>query len=140
MKRPSTARPFVYFLVTVLFCLTPYAFAQEPTPRAPDKALCARMLRWGQQSYERGRYAEAKGYFRQAVQADPSSMSAWRYYDRATILALAHKVEKDASLTAPDVSVRHVEPHGTTAPVAPPPPQAVPAKKKAFVIEEDEGC
>ena len=51
----------------------------------PDKALCAKMLRFGKQAYMRGQYLNAKEYFRKAVQADPASLVAWRYYDLATV-------------------------------------------------------
>jgi hypothetical protein len=58
----------------------------------------------------------------------------------ATIFALAEKVEKNANLIAPDVSTRGEKGPSKMVPSAPPPPQAGPAKKKKFVIEQDEGC
>ena len=128
------------FLITAtLTCLPPTGFAEEQSSM-PDKALCAKMLRFGQQSYERGRYLDAKEYFRKAIQADPSSLAAWRYYDMATIFALAEKVEKDAELIAPDVSTKGGTSRGEMAPPPPSPPQPGPAKKPKFVIEQDEGC
>ena len=128
------------FLITAtLTCLPPTGFAEEQSSM-PDKALCAKMFRFGLQSYERGKYLDAKEYFRKAVQADPASAAAWRYYDIATIFALAEKLEKNASLIVPDVSTRGEKSSSKMVPSAPPLPQAGPAKKNKFVIEEDEGC
>ncbi|MFZ0452015.1 MAG: hypothetical protein WAL98_22510 [Desulfatiglandaceae bacterium] len=115
--------------------------AQEPTSFVPDKAQCAKMLRFGKEAYSRGMYLDAKEYFRKAVQADPGSSVAWRYYDQAVIFALAEKVQKNAGLVLPDVSKRPVS--GKTTPqAAPPPPAAGKSKGKdsGFKIIEDEGC
>jgi tetratricopeptide (TPR) repeat protein len=113
----------------------------------PDKALCDKMIRLGQQSYQRGKYLDAKEYFRKAVQADPNSSAAWRQYDIAVVSALAEKVEKEEGLTAPGVSDRkEAAPAGRpeTAPstsVQPPPPPATPAPaKKERPPVKDEGC
>jgi hypothetical protein len=116
--------------------------AEEPKLFIPDKALCAKMLRHGKEAYMRGKYLDAKAYFRKAVQADPTSQTAWRYYDQAAIFALAERVEKDAGLIMPGVSTRQTL--DTETPSAPPPPPtaAAPAKKEEteFRIVEDEGC
>jgi hypothetical protein len=131
-------------IILTAFLLSPFFFplnaaAEGPKVSVPDKALCARMTQFGKQAYQRGKYLDAKEYFRKAVQADPSSTAAWRYYDLAVIYALAEKVNKNTGLIAPDVS-----PQGpATAAAAPPPPppqKAAPAKKPKFVIVEDEGC
>lgn len=142
MKCLFIPRQFVFFLffAAALCFITPYVFAEQQTSFEPDKALSAKMLRFGLQSYERGKYLDAKEYFRKAIQADPNFTAAWRYYDRATIFAVAEKVEKNASLIAPDVSPTVEKGHGKGVPPAPPPPQAGPAQKKKFVIVEDEGC
>jgi len=129
------------FLVTAaLSSLPPNGIADEQPSTIPDEALCAKMMRFGQQSYERGRYLDAKAYFRKAVQADPNSVAAWRYYDMATIFALAEKVEKNTGLIAPDVSTRGETGRAEMAQPPPQPPQPGPAKKPKFVIEQDEGC
>lgn len=113
--------------------------AEEAKAFVPDKALCAQMIRFGKQSYQRGKFLDAKEYFRRAVQADTASPLAWRHYDLSVISALAEKVNKDTGLIAPDVS-----PQGPTQAkaAAPPPPAPKPAsaKKEKFVIVEDEGC
>jgi tetratricopeptide (TPR) repeat protein len=142
MKFPFISRQFLFFLLfAALLCLpSPYVSAESQIPPAPDKALSVKMLRFGQQSYERGKYLDAKEYFRKAIQADPAFTIAWRYYDLATLFALAGKVEKNADLIAPDVSPRQEAGRGKSAPSTPSPPRAAPAKKKTFVIEQDEGC
>jgi len=112
---------------------------EEPKLFIPDKALCAKMLRFGKQAYMRGRYLNAKEYFRKAVQADPASLMAWQYYDLAAVFALAEKVEQDVSLIAPGVSTRG-EPAPGTPSVAPPAPKMAPSEKGGVTKEEEEGC
>ena len=114
--------------------------AEKPKPFTPDKALCAKMLRFGKEAYMRGKYLDAKEYFRKAIQADPTSQTAWRYYDQAVIFALAEKVEKDAGLLLPGKSERF-EQSVTGAEAPPSPPVQTETKKEPeFKIVEDEGC
>ena len=104
-----------------------------------DQALCAKMLAFGKQAYTRGKYLDAKGYFRRAVMADPTSAKAWSYYDLAAVFALAEKVEQNADLIAPGTSARGEEVSSETPP---PPLPAAPEKKEKpkFKIVDDEGC
>ena len=134
--------PFLFFalLLNTIFCLPQKTACEEPKGFIPDKALCAKMLAFGKQAYQRGKYLDAKGYFRRAIMADPSSVLAWRYYDMAVVFGLAEKVEKNANLIAPDVSVRGETGYGKTVPSAPPPPKAGPAQKEIVEEEEEEGC
>mgnify|MGYP003958445713 CR=1 FL=1 len=126
-------------LFLTLFLLLPLAVSAEESPqKGADKAFCAKMIQHGQGAYQQGKYLDAKEYFRKAVQADPSSVSAWAYYDQAVIFALAEKVEKDANLVMPDTSTRSEQ--QAKAPTAKTPPPTKPKKKPAFVIVEDEGC
>jgi TPR repeat protein len=114
-------------------------------PSCVDEALCAEMLRYGKQAYLRGKYLDAKEYFRKAVQADPTSSVAWRHYDLAAVFSLAEKVEQNMALIEPGVSTRH-----EAAGEGPAPPSPTKAEKKEkkeekeeeheFVIIEDEGC
>ena len=126
-------------LFLMLFLLfPPTVSAEESSQKGPDKAFCAKMIQHGQEAYQQGKYLDAKEYFRKAVQADPSSVSAWACYDQAVIFALAEKVEKDANLTMPDTSTRSGQ---QVAPLtAKTPPLPKPKKKPAFAIVEDEGC
>ena len=138
MKYKVLSFAFFAFLLTAFVYLPQMVIGEEREGFIPDKALCAKMLNFGKQAYERGRYLDAKEYFRKAVQADPASTVAWRYYDLATVFALAEKVEQNANLTAPGVSTRSEAGAGAPS-VAPPAPKVAPAKKGA-VQEEEEGC
>ena len=127
-----------FLFMTVVFLPVGNAAAADKKTSV-DKEQCAEMIRFGVQSYQRSKYLDAKEYFRKAIQADPSSAAAWRYYDLAVIYALAEKVNKNLGLIAPDVS-----PQGpaaaAAAPPPPPPKKPAPAKKPKFIIVEDEGC
>lgn len=130
-------------LVGITFYFHQHAQAEEKKPFTPDKALCAKMLRFGQEAYARGKYLDAKEYFRKAIQADLASDLAWRHYDLATIFALAEKAEQNAKLIAPGQSTRQeVSPAGQAAPAPPPPPppEKKTEEKKKFKIVDDEGC
>lgn len=132
----------VVFLLTIIFVASTYITAQETANCPPDKELCARMLRFGNEAYARGKYLDAKEFFRKAVKADPTSLKAWRYYDQAVIFGLAEKVEKNANLVLPDVSSRQ-ESEGDLSPAAPPVPPETADKQKdefEFKIIDDEGC
>ena len=85
----KTLSVIVLFFLSIPFFLSSIALGEETKPFVPDKALCAKMLRFGKEAYVRGKYLDAKEYFRKAVQADPASQKAWRYYDLATVFALA---------------------------------------------------
>ena len=127
--------------ISALFYPLKHSFSQDPTNCPPDKELCAKMLRYGKQSYERGKYLDAKEYFRKAVTADPTSLTAWRYYDQAVIFGLAEKVEKNADLVFPDVSTRQETGAGVSLDAPPETPKPAPPKKPSgFVIIDDEGC
>ena len=151
MKRNVLCIIAIAFLVVTVLFLLKDSSAQGPANCPPDQELCAKMLRFGQQSYTRGKYLDAKEYFRKAVQADPSSVSAWSYYDMAVVFALAEKVEKNSNLILPDFSTRQEAGAGLapeaavpTPEAAVPTPEAVPQKPKKggfkFKIVDDEGC
>ena len=137
MKHGILCFTLMAFILSAFIFLPQNTPAQEAKAFVPDKALCAEMIRFGRQSYQRGRFLDAKEYFRKAVQADPASPLAWRYYDLSVISALAEKVNKNTGLIAPDVSPQGASP---AKPSAPPPPAPKPGKKEEFVIVEDEGC
>jgi 3-mercaptopyruvate sulfurtransferase SseA len=75
----------------------------------PDDPLCARMVLLGRQAYLAGNYLDAKEFFRRAVQADPGSDLAWRYYDLATPFAIGEKLEKNANHSVPGAPGRGTE-------------------------------
>lgn len=137
----------VVFLFSMLL-LPPYLSAQGPGFCPPDKELCASMLRFGKQAYLRGKYLDAKEYFRKAVQADPNSTAAWIFYDQCVLFGLAEKVEQNSNLILPGVSSKPEHP-GAALPAAPEASKAEPTiippqteKKGAikFKIVDDEGC
>ena len=131
---------FLVFLLLVSVSFLPQTTRAE-SPKAIDKARCGEMIRFGKQAYDRGRFLDAKSYFRQAVQADSASDVAWHYYDLSVVSALAEKVNKDSSLLAPDVSQRgQAQSSSGAASPPPPPPAPAPVKKKIIPVEEDEGC
>jgi hypothetical protein len=132
---------FSVSLVAAVLLLPQRGVTEQVTVPAQcvDEALCAKMLAFGKQAYTRGKYLDAKEYFRRAVMADPTSMKAWSFYDLASTFALAEKVEQNADLIAPGTSSRG-EAVSTETP--PPPKPAAPKKqeKPAFKIIDDEGC
>ena len=149
-KRPVITA--LIFILATFFAASTHTMAQDPLNCPPDKALCAEMLRFGQEAYARGKYLDAKEYFRKAVKADPTSLTAWRYYDQTVIFGLAEKVEKNANLVLPDVSTRQEPGVGLPPAVSPGPPRAAAGKpgtpeaatgkpgKSGFKIIDDEGC
>lgn len=126
-------------LIAALLTFSQEAAAEERKQFIPDKAQCAKLIQFGKQAYMRGKYLDAKGYFRRAIQADPGSALAWQYYDLASVFALAEKVEQDKKLIAPGASTRQEGGSVKAAPKPPTPPPA-PAKKAVEEEEEEEGC
>ena len=139
MKNKFPGFILVLFLLVSVAFLPRTARAENPKAIVPDKARCREMIQFGKQAYDRGKFLDAKAYFREAVQADSASDVAWHYYDLSVVSALAEKVNKDSDLLAPDVSERgQAQPSSGAA--SPPPPPPVPVKKKIIPVEEDEGC
>ena len=106
---------------------TATAIAGDKTNCPPDKALCAKMIRAGQEYCERGKYKEAKEAFRRAVQADPHSARAWHFYDICFIYSYASELRNR----------RAPSPEATTTDVT---KGAPPVTPKAEPEEDDEGC
>lgn len=129
--------------VLLLFFLSSPVFAQQKAkPCTPSKELCAKMLRFGKEAYIRGKYLDAKEFFRKAVQADPSSMKAWQFYDLAVIFGLAEKVEKNNKLIMPDRSTRQemTSPSATSPELTSPAQAPGDNQEEEMIIEDDEGC
>ena len=91
MRLHSMSIFLVALLLGAFFSFPQRAAAEERKQFVPDKVQCAKMIRFGKQAYMRGKYLDAKEYFRKAVQADPQSALAWQYYDLASVFALAEK-------------------------------------------------
>lgn len=127
----------------------PTGLVAQKSSYAPDKELCARMIAAGKEYYVRGKYLDAKNFFRKAVEADPRSQKAWRYYDQSVIFALAEKVEKKNDLLIPDTSIRSdVTLAGPKrGPVTAPPVETLPKPNMGGYLAsepaeqaEEEGC
>lgn len=125
----------------------PSSLIAQKSGFTPNKELCAQMIQAGKEYYERGKYLDAKNFFRKAIEADPSSLKAWRYYDQTVVFALAEKAEKQNDLLVPDISIRSdvgqaAPKHApsTTPVIQPVTPAAASGRPEAFVAEEKEGC
>lgn len=144
MKPKYIASIILVFFLTIFYFVPTHTMAQGPENFPPDKELSAKMLRFGMEAYARGKYLDAKEYFRKAIKADPASIKAWLYYDQAVIFGLAEKVEKNANIILPDVSTRQeggisISPSPPTSP-PPPEPAVKKMKESEFKIVDDEGC
>jgi tetratricopeptide (TPR) repeat protein len=116
----------------------------------PDSDRCAFMIRKGKESFSRARYGEAKEYFRQAIQADPDSPSAWSYYDLSMIYTVAEQFkihgrvvtstapspEETATLDSKTPSMPSTQTDEKTTEETPPVQLPIPS----FRIVDDEGC
>jgi len=144
VKPKYIASIILVFFLTIFYFVPTHTMAQGPENFPPDKELSAKMLRFGMEAYARGKYLDAKEYFRKAIKADPASIKAWLYYDQAVIFSLAEKVEKNANIILPDVSTRQeggisISPSPPTSP-PPPEPAVKKMKESEFKIVDDEGC
>jgi Tfp pilus assembly protein PilF len=106
MKHGILCFTLMAFVLSFFVFLPQNVSGEDARAFVPDKARCAQMIQFGKQSYQRGKFLDAKEYFRMALQADPASSKAWMQYDLAVISALAEKVNKNMGLIAPDVSMQ----------------------------------
>lgn len=79
MEKKFLSKSLTGLLLTLFLLFPPVAPAEESSRKGTDKDYCATMIRHGQEAYQRGKYLDAKEYFRKALQADPSSAAAWAY-------------------------------------------------------------
>ncbi|MCF8040463.1 MAG: hypothetical protein K9K65_06495 [Desulfarculaceae bacterium] len=108
-----------------------------------DKKACAEQLRYGKQAFERGAYGTAKAYFKQAVVADPSSPTAWAFYDLSIMYDVAMQVQKAGQVKVSGAPVPGAAPQtapSTASPSAAPPPPAPKSSPKPAIVIDDEGC
>jgi len=75
----------------------------EDQPPEDMKFMCDKMIRYGIEAHERKKYLHAKEYFRNAIQYDPKSELAWKYYDIAVIYGLAERVRTYSNLIKPEI-------------------------------------
>ena len=95
--RLRTLLLFVTAILMTVPLLSSNTFAEEIPNFVPDKLLCAKMIRFGQEAYKRGKFQDAKEFFRKAVTYDPNSKKAWRFYDQSVLFALAERIEQKES-------------------------------------------
>jgi hypothetical protein len=112
----------IFLLVTTML-LALGAMAGESLPPVRDRTVCAKMIRAGQQACDRGKYEEAKAYFRRAVEADPTSAKAWHHYDTSVVLALAAQLKKQQAPCEEDTVPEGTEVASPTAQAPSPPPE-----------------
>ena len=108
-----------------------------------DKKQCAEQLRFGKQAFERGDYGTAKGYFKQAVVADPTSPAAWAFYDLSIMYDVAMQVQKAGQVKVSGAPVPGAAPQtapSAASPTATPPPPAPKSSPKPAIVIDDEGC
>ena len=100
----------MYFLLNFLLVFVAVApVSAENLPNKVDKAFCAKMIRFGDEAYQRSRYLDAKEYFRKAIKADPSSTQAWKKYDLAVLYSLAEKTNQNLKIFEPGVSDQNLQ-------------------------------
>lgn len=121
------------------------AVAAEVAKPAPgvDKAASAEKIRFGREAFDRGQFSQAKQHFRQAVQADPTSNTAWAFYDLSVMFDVAEQVKNAGSVRVSDAPTP--DSLKATAPTAPAPAASAPAAPTAAPpaipnIKPDEGC
>ena len=106
-----------------------------------DQNLCAENMRYGRQAFDRGLYADAKIYFKQAVIADPTYADAWAYYDLCVMYDVADQVKKAGKVQVSGAPAPGSGGESVSQGSAPPPPPkpAAPSTGGGIVID-DEGC
>ena len=161
MWHAKPINPTIRYALLLTLLLGAVAFAQESRrlPCQPDKDLCALMIRYGNEAYDRGKYLEARKYFRMAIASDPLSAKAWALYDRSFLSHMAKQIEKTGQFN-PYVETDDMEkmfqavPHhvpATTPTPAVMPPAQVPTPQQpetsspeetpaGVIIGDDEGC
>lgn len=145
MQPRKTSLLACIIIIAALLLGVSQAMAEKGKSCPPDKELCAQMIRQGKEAFWRGKYTEAKAYFRRAVQADPESERAWQAYDLTTIHALGQKVERNMGLIQLDPSARKAVEKSMQEGGAPQPEPKAEEKEEdsgdtGFTIIQDEGC
>ena len=91
MMQHLTSFSFLIFIFGLILSLTLEVNAvapgaetggiQQAEPTDQDREYCAIMIRFGKEAFQRGRYLDAKQFFRQAIEADRTNSKPWLYYD-----------------------------------------------------------
>ncbi len=109
-----------------------------------NKSRCAEFIGHGREAFNRGKFSDAKRYFKEAVKSDPNSVKAWAFYDLAVMYDVADQVKRAGSvkvsgapLLGPSAATGGAKAATGTATPPPPPPAQPPA---GAVVVDDEGC
>lgn len=108
-----------------------------------DKDACAEKIRFGREAFDRGQFNQAKQHFRQAVQADPTSNTAWAFYDLSVMYGVAEQVKSAGSVKvsgAPTPDSLKASAPAAPAPAASTPAAPSPSPAAIPAIKPDEGC
>jgi len=125
-------------LFSIIFVRPSYC---EETISEQMKSKSTEMIRFGLEAHERKRYLDAKEYFRNAIQYNPNSDLAWKYYDIVVIYALAERVKQNSDLI--QLLKKNSETPSITDQVSDKPKKTEADSDYEFkIIEEegDEGC
>lgn len=119
--------------------------AEETKPAVCfDKARCAELMGHGREAFNRGKFSEAKRFFREAVKSDPSSAKAWAFYDLSVMYDVADQVKRAGSVKvsgAPLLGPAAAAPTaGAAKPSTAPPPPPPKKPTTGAIIIDDEGC
>jgi hypothetical protein len=146
-------------IFTLLFALTALSQEGYKSPCPPDEDFYALMIRSGNEAYDRGKYLDARKYYRMAIASDPSSARAWALYDRSFLAHMANQIERTGKfipflptddlkkmLMAVPRRIPQREPSAQIpgpVPLTPQPPRETPVQEKmpqGVIIGDDEGC
>ncbi len=109
-----------------------------------NSQLSAQKLRYGVEAFNRSQFRQAKGYFREAVQADPSSAKAWSYYDLCVMYDVADQVKRAGRVKVSGAPIPGTGPSAAGQQAAPAPAPSAAPKSSAPpgipTIPPDEGC
>jgi len=127
------------FLTISLLLIDSLAGESHRRECPPDKDLCALMIRRGVEAFDRGKYQDARAYFRKAIAADPESEVAWKYYDLSMLYDLGKQIATTGKYTShvPSVTISIPEERPKSEKELPSiklPPQAKPSVKKGIAV------
>lgn len=157
--KPIITRAGMTIFFTLVLMGTAFSQDSSKLPCPPDKNFCGLMIRSGNEAYDRGKYLEARKYYRMAIASDPFSATSWALYDRSLLAHMAHQIERTGKfipfvptedmkkmfMAAPQGAPVYSEP-ATIPPVgqspSPQPPDTPAGEKhlEGVIIGDDEGC
>jgi hypothetical protein len=95
----------IVFAVVLVFLSDLRPIVTTPEPVNPE-----RLVRLGNEAFDRKNYPEAQKAYQQAIQAGISQMEIWRRYDRALLMKVFHQTGMESELLNPGNSIRMERP------------------------------